>query len=471
MKRTFRERILFLLMGLVVGCILSPVIIGLAGSFTAPHENAIKAGRFHSADQIRTRPGSLRDSATGPILTGLITDVALGPARLSQTEERLRRWTSSDPDAALTWAAALPIPSERSRMMEIVFRTWGCLSIDKALAKANAELTGEVRQLAVRAALDGLAESDPQAALASLSGLEDQKTKQGIQNELLLRIIHLDPAAAMDYAGKTDSAVRSMALSAWQESDPRAALAWVCALPDGLEKQGGLLQMADVWVATEPEHACEYATRLSDLDARAAFCSTVAAALLQKDRTKAMAWVASITDETARAAASDSLCNALAAKDPPVAADYAANLANQTQRSESLVSAVGAWASTDAASAGAWVAAFPEGQLKEQAISSLADSAVSQSPDAFGAWLDGAIPASLRDAVISQVIDKSRAAGSAWAADWALKVGDSSARWQNLTGVVRRWKDLDPAAAKEWIVRTQLPDGWQDHLNELMDKE
>jgi hypothetical protein len=115
------------------------------------------------------------------------------------------------------------------------------------------------------------------------------------------------------------------------------------------------------------------------------------------------------------------------------------------------------WANTDAPKAAKWVEQFPEGAAQEQAFEQVVNAwAVSNAGEA-SQWLQHLPENRSRDSAViafCSVIDGTDPAASF---KWAETISDESIRNQRLQRTAESWLMESPAAARQYIARSNLP--------------
>jgi hypothetical protein len=300
-------------------------------------------------------------------------------------------------------------------------------------------------------------------ALAKVEAMEWGPEADRSLQALVKRLAAADPRAAMEYAlglGKrraAESAVRSV-LTQWMRDNPQEAFAWVSGQQTGrvpIDRDAISRSLAE----SDPNWALERVWQVEDEGLRANLLSGVCArwtrdgdprrimSLYEQAQTSedrrviagmlaqgmgaywpqdVVAWINTVTDAEAQRTAIDRLVSTWGYDQPREVADWLSGIADTRLRREELGRLMRTWAPYDAAGAAEWlVKQSPPSATLDPAIGSLVRTVMHENP-----------PAAMM---------------------WAQTIQDQRERWHLMMHSGEEWMRTDPAAARQYINRTDLP--------------
>jgi hypothetical protein len=182
----------------------------------------------------------------------------------------------------------------------------------------------------------------------------------------------MDPKSAAAWAVKTPGTIRQEAISkvagGWADQNITDAAGWATRLPDKLDRQSAVTQVASAAAYTKPLLALELAMTLSPGSSLDDIVTQASRSWADKSPEDALLWVREISDTGLRERALSSVIVVLADSDPVSAANLAVDsLAPGKYQDQALLAIVQRWAAKDSNAASKWVAQFPEGELRDTA--------------------------------------------------------------------------------------------------------
>lgn len=312
------------------------------------------------------------------------------------------------------------------------FKAWTTLDAKAALADAIASRDARFRRTAIAAVLRN---ADATAASALAHSINDlpgdalsPPDKASFLDSAVTKWSSLEPVAAaqfldaigakgLDYTGAFNSAAAN-----WAMQDPAAALAWAQQHPDSygnLAMQGAI----NGWWQKDPKAAETYVASLPDPSGRQEMAMSFANMLFRSDPAHARQWASQLPSVEARRAADISIAQEWAQDDPQAAAQWATSLpADEGGASVGLAARI--WAKENPTAAGNFLNSLG-GTMRDEAVAAFT-SIVYEDP--------------------------------ALALTWAATISDPSARQRSEDGVVSEWLKQNPAAARDWIQNSSLPE-------------
>lgn len=299
--------------------------------------------------------------------------------------------------------------------MTLFLRAWGQLDGASAM-KAIEGMSRDPRRQAQAgiAAITGWASADPEGAKAHLEGIENGMVKGVLAQGIVNGLANSDPDAATDFVLELDQAQRSAAENSSAEEGERQwwdrgrayafdrqldtiataqiergmsnATAWAEQLPEGTIKASAFDRVADQFAREDPAAAAEWVKRHADQSYAERAVREVAEELGRENPEAAVRWVADLPEVTqsrainqsmerwtredpvsagnflremepsaSRDAAVRSYANELDGSDPQMAAEWAGSIANDEIRSETLNGVARSWIRRDPEEARAWL--------------------------------------------------------------------------------------------------------------------
>jgi hypothetical protein len=249
-------------------------------------------------------------------------------AHISVLAAVLRTWAASDPAAAWTVAQQMPVPLQKEIASDAVIMGW---QPDAKLDEFVASLSDATQQRAMETlARRRVVTLGAERALAWIEALPDPAFRELMRPRIAGAAAFAEPAVAAKWARPqiTDSP-RTSGLARrvgtrWVRSDPEAAMAWLESLPDGGDREDGVLESYRDWLATQhpeavawierqpfepwlepafslyarnvlafrdPKAALALAARFSDVDRRDTTTTYIARGWLERDHEAADAWL------------------------------------------------------------------------------------------------------------------------------------------------------------------------------------
>lgn len=252
-------------------------------------------------------------------------------AHISVLAAILRTWAARDPKAAWAEAQRLRVPLQRETASDAVIMGWRDADgapLDEFVASLP---DGEIQQRAAEAvARRQVITVGAERALAWVEELADPKYRELMRPRVAGAAAFADPSTAAAWAApkitdspRTSGLARRVA-TRWVRSDPEAAMTWLESLPDGGDREDGVLESYRDWLATrrneaiawierqplepwlepafslyarnelafrDPKGALELAGRFSDENRRNTTSTYIARGWLERDYAAADAWL------------------------------------------------------------------------------------------------------------------------------------------------------------------------------------
>ena len=333
----------------------------------------------------------------------------------------------------------LPRTAASDAKIATFFKTWAVFDANAALAGAIALREARFRGTAIAAVLRSADASAASALAHSINelpaGALSHSDKITFVSTAVAKWSALEPVAAAQFLDAIDakgldyeSAFNSTATN-WATHDPAAALAWAQQHPDGygnLAIQGAI----NGWWQKDPKAAEAYVASLPDASGRQEMAMSFANMLFRSDPAHARQWVSQLQSVDARKAANSAIAQDWAQDDPEAATRWAANL-QQDERGNAVGGAARFWAKED--------------------------------PKAAGDFLNS-LGGAMRDEAVGFFSTTLAYEDSALALTWAATISDPSMRQKSEEMIASEWLKQNPAAARDWIQNSSLPDAEKARL-------
>jgi hypothetical protein len=405
---------------------------------------------------------------------------ALAPASLGHAAEE-------DPARALARAREIADPAVRDNALRLVIAAWAERDPDAALAQADATGDPALQSYARSIVLGRLTQRDPAATLRYLAALDAGAQLEMFRLGVWQQAATAQPELALELAGgfplEFRAALEQVALQGLAQRDPQAAIARLAQLPPGLPRQELVRAVGRSYAERDPEAALAWARALQPREPGA--LGAVIGAIGAQDPLRALDLAIEIAEPLEQMQALQSAVMSTAFGDPamtPRLLERVLTLPSGAQRQPALQMLLSQWASRSPVDAADWLVANVDrapaqvmtdvaAQLARLDAGRAASYAQRMPSGARGAWLRGvANTYAAADplgalAWIEQYrgtpeYDDTAVAIVAYAAQHdpaaAARVVDSIGRPElrgAATGSVASvWAIRDPAAARQWAL-------------------
>ena len=235
----------------------------------------------------------------------------------------------------------------------------------------------------------------------------------------------------------------STVLRQWTKQDPAAATEWVCALPDGVLRKGAICVVIRLWSEKEPRKAAQFVERMPEGESKNDAIVNVVDLWFKSDSESTAAWLVKLPEGKVRDRELSSVAVDLTRqllksnKDPGAAAQLVRHLVdtNRIQRACSEIGMI--WAKENSQAAEKWVESLPRGLNRDAAR--------------FGV-------------IFVRTRDDPREEAN----QVAQRIDDEAYKSSILRTVIESWARKDPAAAREWVEKSQLPEKAKEPLRNLL---
>lgn len=380
-------------------------------------------------------------------------------------------------------ALATSAPSERSRprfqaalqqalrLEDVDTRLWRLSDLGAGLTvseipKALTAATGldelRERMALTQAALVRWGELAPEDAFAYVADLPETQLKGIVLRHVAIKLALEDPrrtaAAAADMnPGASRSDVIPTIARIWAERDAPAAMEWADMLPNSLTREAALEGIRYVWSQSDPAAASADVVQLPSGELRTNLMGSVAFAWASRDTEAAINWARSLPDGSDKNEAMGRIAEAWANRDPEAAAAFALKLEPGAARTAAAAMVAWSWARQDPRAALEWAWQTEDPEIRRRSAPAVFEVWAPVDPAESGRWVANLPPGPQRDPFILAYVDSV----VAWAPDLAARstrlIADDDSRAGALDQSLRHWREVDPAAAEQWLRGADLP--------------
>ena len=394
------------------------------------------------------------------------------PPDFSMVEILLRRWTALEPEEAVRVANLTGHSGQ-------AWSAWALNDPEKALAAARASR----RQRSVEWVIKGIAEQDPDRALAliekdpalagfALGSVTTQLAKLGRYERALDIKLHYGITSATDE------------LKLWAKEDPQAALRWCLKHPYDTGGKANRQAIFECFLTDYPDHANELRSIIKDPAIQLEFGEQCLAKLLEKDRQSAIDFVLNHSDPKTRHALATSLGTRLVGSDWQLAADIYRELVDSGAPLVATESCVPI-SKSDGVN-------FREEAVSEQLLRALAEVDPAKTLDmaeqiaseknlisvthavkdtylfkdqyGFSGWLNQQPPSPEKDIWVSRIISNItrnydiRECDFPAGVAWTLQIENEKTRQQEMCKALYAWSEKQPDTLTIYLGNPQLPE-------------
>jgi RNA polymerase sigma factor (sigma-70 family) len=339
-------------------------------------------------------------------------------------------WSKLDPRAALTAAETLGGRARREAVDQVL-TTWAEKEPTAALAWIRESLPENRRAFRLASAIQAMARTDPQGAVAALeelpSGLTRERATLGLTRQ-------------------------------WAEQDPATAFSFISKMPFSSQKYGLLFSLAETWALKDPQAESQWVQTLTDRRERASVLIpsirglvdkagfAEAAELLKRFQGDFVDNPGEIGNRCLTPIMSDWVGSDLSA-----AKNWVMQLPEGGFRDEALQSLLTHWSHEAPGEAAAFAAALPEGRIQRQGIKDALAQWCAEDAQSAIDWAAGLPLGSARDAAITGVCERMALLRPMDAADLVASLPPGDMQTQTAIEVAKRWVNSDPQSAAAWV--------------------
>lgn len=380
--------------------------------------------------------------------------------------------------------SALPVPKELAGAASGSRLAGASSTVKASPAKSGSDKTassaqpGKSSKPGTAAARPDLIRIQPDLAEALLE-LEQQEWSRETEVRLLGVINTLavqDPQAALEYAllierRGTRNAALAGALGIWARQAPDAAYEWfrtrATGTPGRLESQ--TRPLFDILATRNVNTALSMVWGLPTDNMKRIALGTIAGRMISTGNEGEVLALYDSVGVADKGVVLDVLLQSMGRYAPNRLGQLASSLQDAKARSRALDTLVSIWASDHPGAAAAWVATgLPSDADRARQIDRVTSAWVKEDPVKTAHWLLSLFPASGQtDPAVGSFARAMMGDNPGYAGTWSFTVTDSKQRWKLMEDIGRSWLKTDPARAKLYIQKTDLPVKTKDVLLKL----
>lgn len=408
------------------------------------------------------------------------------------------QWSRVAPAQALEWAQKLKTPETRETVIGHVLRFRAEKAPAEASRQAAALLSGRMQTQTLQSTIPFWFMQDGLAAAGFIATLPDEDLRRTLLSRGIPDWAERDPAAATKWllqqpADATRRMIEQSLVSGLSRQDPELAAKFLEQLPVTSENIRQLGNVAERWAATNAVKTFDWVSKLPaearDQVARNALRSasskepTVAAKFIdlmdkdsrnggivnevdmvvrnwaEKDPLAAHAWLKGITlkDSYSENRIYSQLLRSWAQKDPQTACEKAVETGKPGELVSKLQAPLQVWTQKNASAAANWVLKLPNEADRSLAIGTVARDWRRNDATAFTKWAQQLPPGSDRDVAWREAVRGFTYNDPEKAAQLVKEIQGTVARHMEMEQIARRWLQVAPGPAKQWIEAGELP--------------
>ena len=405
-----------------------------------------------------------------------LKDVPEGQRRNDALTSVFRGWLGKNSDEAQNWLQSLPT-SEQSEVLgqSIYYLPPG--DIEKTVALLE-QLPPNSRTPSVYSnVMTKWADTDPQAAQEWMKQLPPGQARQSALEALLRSSAKKDPSlAASLLEGESINSRNSYEISeiasSWALADPDTAFSWL----DSLEVAGStreqlisntISQLAD----KDPSKAASYTLSIEDTEVRKGAIQSLVGKWGLQDLAATKTWITTHLEKSEQAEANSYLISRLSSSDPTKALELLAEASQsltpeevkkQFERSRKSISI--SWAHKDPNAAAAWAQAQPDDEERHQLVANVVDGWAEFDTTGAANFVLTLNEGKERDSAIKSLVSELGRWDPESAFLWAESTTDLKARERVVSSTIRTWTRSDPDAAREALLKANIPEGVRSKL-------
>ncbi len=362
--------------------------------FSENQEASVTSGRLHH--ERRKKSTTVRRHSGLPEIHRLLAEAKpLGHGEIQNEGviELLRQMAKYDPAAAIEFAEQHPELHGKLDLVAELFGGWIEQNELSARDWLNEIPAGNLRVQVVPVLVAHLASEQPEEALAlagELPGYDGEldplrsfgkwnhgdviegRVRERAYAEIFGEWAGSDPLAAAARATELeDPLLRNLAMqevaAKWIRKDSAAAIEWMNQLPAGAVRNSALQGLMPEWTAQNPQSAASFLATLADSPERNEWLRSLGENWSSSDPTTALAWATRFPGEEERNLIVQTVLAKVAESSGRRAADLVLTLPAGAARAQGMELVLSRWRANDADAVSAWVNALPRESQREEA--------------------------------------------------------------------------------------------------------
>ncbi len=267
--------------------------------------------------------------------------------------------------------------------------------------------------------------------------------------------------AALAWPGRSQRTAAGAAIYAWAFYAPDAALRALDAVEDAQLRDYLRTRLVAGWVRSDhKDDANRYIASQPEGAQRDSFVGMLARELHEQGSEAVMSWAESVPEilPSYKQTVFHKACAAIAASDPEAALRWSDEHAGRDYAKGSSAIISGRWANSDPQAALEWLMGLPPDPERDHAIADAMVQWLDFARVPAESWLRTATPSEALDEAVRVMVRRTNQRGSPeGAVAWAQQIHDPKLRDEVILAVGRAWLRREPAGARSWLARSELP--------------
>ncbi|MFM8363609.1 MAG: hypothetical protein ACKOAS_00470 [Verrucomicrobiota bacterium] len=439
-----------------------------SGEFLALFEEATdRDGFFGVFEEIENRAG-VSDFNT---LAAAVQEAPPGTAREAALRTLMRAFAEKNPAQALGFAQQLAAGREKDLALRALFSAAAKNDPQGAIGLVATIADPAERTMALGAAVSSWASRDPAAAIGYVSTVAEESLRPALFRDIALRTRKnsrqiFDAVLANVPTGSMFEQSIYGVMANWSRSDPQAAAAAIGEIPRGALSTSAALLVARNWAesTTDKGKVLEWARGLPQGEIRTGAMGRVFESWGRTNAEAALLEFEKLPPDQRKEAAL-SLAGGWGRKNPTAALAWAERLPDPSQSLNAIGVVVTAWVGNQPAEAAKYVAGLPVDRRSE-VLPKLVMAWTSSNAEAAAQWLSAQPIAPERDGAVEVLVRKIAREDPETAMGWSNGIVNPEKRGHTASQIAREWMRVDPAAARDWIGKSNLPEQLRKELLE-----
>lgn len=242
------------------------------------------------------------------------------------TSSALSGWAAQYPEAARQWAMANSENPDNPWMIPVIAGT-ARANVDVALPMLYALPYGAARGRSLDYVIDAYARRGVDALASWVTGISDQRLREGAAARVAPRMAEEDPQRAAEWALKyagTERQAQALVpvMATWARTAPADAVAWAEKLEPGRTHDLALEHVVGTWAHTDPAAAEAWLSRSGSGPSFDRARISIGMRYFESDPVRAMSWVSTVSDERMRNRMLERIAGAWTERDPAAASAF-----------------------------------------------------------------------------------------------------------------------------------------------------
>ena len=386
----------------------SPTVSGLPGGTTQPSRQATTRNGTDGSGQDEVSGDGVGLSVAQVKL--IATDALTDPNPLNRSLAFSKLLEGITPENAEAMQEALREGNASRDQWRLFLYAWGVTDGPGALEHAASNLEGDRLHRFQGEVLTGWASTDPDAAISWAAGIEDPELASRMRFSLVGGLADHDIGYATDFAfrmadeGDRNASryIDSIASEQMRKGGLDSTLVWAEGLPDGSLKGSALDRVASSYVQKEPEAAAAWAEQFASTDWGVRVIEEIGDEWAERDPTASVAWLETLPQGAGRSEGTYSAFREWAQRDARAASEHLVSMQDSAAKDHAVRGLARTIASRDPEAAVAWANTIGSDQMRTETLTRAAREWFRRDRAAAAEWLTtSGLPAEAQQQITS----------------------------------------------------------------------